>query len=161
MKVTRRELVDLIKEELSALFNEARLTRVPGREGEYGATGGGGTVADPTTDLDVPSKWSLKSRGITAPTEMGFHHKNPNLGWAKRPVSKPGGAPIEHPGVAQSISRSGGTDTITGQLPLRTVDIDVPADPIERPEDFPKPVDEAFEEAIQQAVNEVLQNLGK
>ena len=170
MKVTKQELINLIKEELDALFSEGVFDVGTDKSGKLiqptditraGTGTGGGGRRLPVGMTDTPSGFAPaqkpwenphltqvyvppdhfksggeKSKAVARmfPTYQG--------GWVKRPVSKSGGKPIEHPGIYIPGGRA--TDPLTGratgakQLP----GIAPPLDPIENPEDFPLPADE-------------------
>jgi len=182
MKVTKQELISLIQEELDALFSEGvfdvgtdKVTGKPIQPTDITragtGTGGGGRRLPPgfadtprgfapaqkpyenpqLTQIHVPPDYfkpggeKSKTAARLFPTYQG--------GWVKRPVSKPGGKPIEHPGIYKPGGRA--TDPVTGRAtgPKQLPGIEPPLDPIENPEDFPKPMDEILLQELEALLN--------
>ncbi len=169
MKITKQELKQIIKEEVDFLLRETQF-ELGSKEGAVGKTGGGGSF--PTGRRT----WNMFQQGIVPPVPHTYGSQDSSLrsslaairagrpsslsGWKIPPVSRPGGAPIQHPGVATPR-----IEPITGQE-TGGLDIERPADPYEAPGAFPLPTERpvpkrddlsSLEAAIMQAL---MQRLG-
>jgi len=152
VKITKQELKQLIKEEVDFLLREAQFEL--GSPELKGRTGGGGRWAHWGPALSSPGLKQARVQGIEpalskdwqaamdASPSRSLRADYPALskGWIKTPTSKPGGAPIQHPGLySPGVTPPAPRDPVTGELtgepagPASLPTIEPPADPIEDP----------------------------
>ena len=169
MKVTKQELINIIKEELDALLREARFEL--GSPELEGRTGGGGKWYH---GGDTPNLEQARAQGIEPALSKDWEDSvhadmSPALravfptsskGWVETPTSKPGGEPIQHPGLySPGETPPAPRDTITGKLtgepagPASLPTIEPPADPYEDPADFPLPLGETLLQELEALLN--------